>query len=133
MNSLERFLRIVVEDSNGNVNLHHEGLTENMLQIFKMTDCNPSASSMPLCTDLDLDETPFLSNIRAVTQLIASLFPISNTSRPDSAFAGIYLSKFIQKPIMSYMTYAKRRLRYPKGTPAFGLSYKRGGANSTWG
>lgn len=45
-------------------------------------------------------------------QLIGALIHLSNTVRPDIAFAVNYLSRFIESPVLSHWNAAKLILKY---------------------
>ena len=62
-------------------------------------------------------------------QLIGALIHLSNTVRPDIAFAVNYLSRFMESPEISHWNAAKHILKYLKYTRELGISYKRGSNN----
>ena len=58
-------------------------------------------------------------------ELIGSLMYLVVATRPDIAYAVAYLSQFLNNPQGKHWTYAKRVLRYLKGTKSYSIFYKR--------
>lgn len=88
---LDRLLGIVIEQGDGWVNLHQKGFTNQILQMFQVTDCNPSHTPMLTETGFAPDELPLLGNWRRYQQLVKSLLYHSNSTRPDIAYATGYV------------------------------------------
>jgi len=63
----------------------------------------------------EITETNYLlegDDICRFRKIIGGLLYITNQTRPDASFAVSYLSRFMQKPIRSHMTCAKKVLQY---------------------
>lgn len=92
---LENILGIMNQHLEGRGKLHHKGLVAGMLQMFKMTDRNPSQTQILPAPDLTLNKKYVLSNPEPFQQSKGSLFYISSTNMPDVAFEAGYLSKVL--------------------------------------
>ncbi|KAH9291933.1 hypothetical protein KI387_042879, partial [Taxus chinensis] len=111
----------------------------NLLQKFKMYDCNSSSTPMEVGLKLSAhDDSPPVDET-LYRQLVGSLIYLT-TTRPDLCFAVSYLSRFLSKPKLIHWGAAKRVLRYVKGTLDFGILYQRvadftliGYTDSDWG
>ena len=57
--------------------------------------------------------------------LVGSLMYLATCTRPDLAYAIENLARFSSKPNGSHWTAAKRVLRYMKGTPDLGITFRR--------
>lgn len=73
---IEKFTGIAIEATDDSVNLHRKGLIESLLSAYKMEDCNASHVPLPPGTDLVLDKTEPMADIRPFQQLIVSLLYI---------------------------------------------------------
>ncbi|KAH9303948.1 hypothetical protein KI387_008352 [Taxus chinensis] len=111
----------------------------NLLQKFKMYDCNSSSTPMEVGLKLSAhDDSPPVDET-LYRQLVGSLIYLT-TTQPDLCFAVSYLSRFLSKPKLIHWGAAKRVLRYVKGTLDFGILYQRvadftliGYTDSDWG
>ena len=60
-------------------------------------------------------------------QIVGSLMYLT-TTRPDIMYSVSLISIYRSKPTELHLQAAKRILRYLKGTPSYGIFYKKGGA-----
>ena len=58
-------------------------------------------------------------------ELVGALFHITNTTRPDIAFAASFLSRFMQDPREMHWRPARHVLRYLMSTKEIGVLYRR--------
>ena len=122
----------VYRDSNiGKIEISQKRYVEKLLNKFGMTDAKtvntPMDSSQKLTKDLsptskeeilEMQEKPY-------RELIGALIYLSNTTRPDIAFAVSTLSRFCSNPGKAHWIAAKRVLKYLKNTMDFKLIYRR--------
>ena len=64
-----------------------------------------------------------MAMLKPLQQLIGSLLFIAMTTRPDIAFAVIFLARLVTLPRQSTLTAAKQVFGYLKGTTGFDLFY----------
>ena len=122
-----KFLGISIEEKDGFVKLHHDGMIQRILKFFGMSECIPSSVPLPKGTDL------FASNAGSVNckdekpfqQLVGALLHLSNTTRPDISYAAAYLARHMQQPTVAAWHAAKGVLRYLRGTSSLGLCFSR--------
>lgn len=88
---------------------------------------------MPPGTGLRLDKTSVLSDGKPIQHLVGSLLYISNTTRPDIAYAAGCFSRFMHHPTMGSWKCAKHVLRYLKESSGLRVKYTKGGVNTTLG
>ncbi|XP_039309655.1 secreted RxLR effector protein 161-like [Solenopsis invicta] len=60
---------------------------------------------------------------RPYRELVGSLIYLANATQPDIAFAAVTLSRFCSDPGEAHWSYAKRILRYLKGTSHYSIKY----------
>ena len=106
--------------------LTQSGLTDKVLSVTGMTDCNgcdTPASLDPLHTDSD--GSPFLEEWSYAT-VIGMLMYLSGNTRPDIAYAVHQAARFTHCTRNSHASGVKRILRYLKRTRSEGLILKPG-------
>lgn len=119
-------IRIRSDDKTGKTYLDQTKQIDDLLQSYKMADCNPVAtpvepnSKLSKTTDKD-DVADFPYN-----ELLGSLLWIARATRPDILYAVGQCSKHIIRPNQSHVTALKRILRYLKGTKDLKLTYCKG-------
>ncbi|XP_019052684.1 PREDICTED: uncharacterized protein LOC109114472 [Nelumbo nucifera] len=84
------------------------------------------ATPMEPYLKLKKEEGELLKNARRFRQLVGSLIYLTITRLEISYSIGV-ISQFMQNPRTHHLDAAKRILRYVKGSPAYGLMYKKGG------
>ena len=97
-----------------------------MLKKFGQTEAKPVSTPAGLKVKLQ-KEDGVSRPVDTITYqyIVGSLLYAAITTRPDIAQAQGVVSKFCANPKQSYLTAAKRILRYLKGTVYVGLSYKK--------
>lgn len=89
-----------------------------------MEDRTPACTPLPSVLDLSMrDGDKLLDSAMPYQQLAGCILHLSNTMRPDLAFASSYLSRFMCYPTTALWKAAKHLLRYLKGTPNLGIVY----------
>lgn len=79
-----------------------------------------------VASDTDIDHKLYQS-------AVGSLLYLSIATRPDITFAVNNVAKFCAKPNKQHWSAVKRIFRYLKGTPQYGLLYKKGASDSCLG
>ena len=117
-------LGIKFDQEDGTVKLSQQLYVDKMLEKFSMQDCKPTNTPLPIksATNIEPDNKP-LVDINKYQQIIGSLIFISNSTRPDIAYAVSQLARAMHAPLESDLTSAKRVLRYLKGTRDYALNY----------
>ena len=130
--SVSRFLGIIIEQDSAKktVKIHSCSLIDRMIERFVMIDCKPAKNSLlegiVLSVNMKsvdegeksaLERTPY-------RQLVGCILHLTNTTRPDIAFAAGYLSRFMAEPGSAHWKAAKHVLRYLNGTRKLGIVYR---------
>lgn len=114
--------------------LHQKLYIDKVLSTFKMNDCKsvftPEDASIklsqynsPLVTDIDYAETMATMKKIPYAEVVGSLLYAGITTRPDIAHCVHVLTRYMQNPAIIHWEYAKRCLRYLKGTSEYGLLF----------
>jgi len=125
---VRRFLGLeITRLTSGGYRLSQEGYIHSILSRFGLASAN--TVSTPLAKDSILDlsatENDKLVDQRNYLSIIGSLMYAALGTRPDIAFAVTKLSQYNHKPRTSYLTAAKRVLRYLKSTITYGLQFSK--------
>ena len=108
--------------------LHQSSYVESVLETFKMKECKPVSTPLPLNLDLSLKDSPdevdreLQSEYRAI---VGSLMYLYQWTRPDLGYAVTFLSRYLHKPGVKHMQAARHTLRYLQGTKSLGIRYTR--------
>ena len=108
--------------------LHQSSYVESVLETFKMKECKPVCTPLPLNLDLSLKDSPdevdreLQSEYRAI---VGSLMYLYQWTRPDLGYAVTFLSRYLHKPGVKHMQAARHTLRYLQGTKSLGIRYTR--------
>jgi len=97
-------------------------MIEQLLQRFKMVDCNPV--STPMVPGAHFEKIQECESDVPFRSLIGSLLFLAKTTRPDISFAVAKLSQFASAYSDEHWQAAKRVLRYLKGTIDLGVKYQ---------
>lgn len=115
----------------GTLQLSSPHMISEMLHKFEIQNASVSSTPLPpgtaFASPVVTDEGESRDDMASVPyrQLVGALLHLSNTTRPDIAFATSYLSRFIQNPNRDHWNAAKHVLRYLKKTIKSGISYTR--------
>ena len=112
------------QKEDGTIQMSQQSYIDKMLEKFSMQDCKPTNTPLPIksATNIEPDNKP-LQDINKYQQIIGSLIFISNSTRPDVAYAVSQLARAMHAPLESDLIAAKRVLRYLKGTRNYALNY----------
>ena len=97
-----------------------------LLEETKHTQCRVSSTPIEVNHRLTLDDKDPRIEIASYQKLIGKLLYLSHT-RPDICYTVNVLSQFMHSPRNSHFQAANRVLRYLKGTPGLGISYRKTG------
>ena len=123
MGELKFFLGLQVDQIADGMFIHQTKYVHDILTRFKMNDCTPYYTPIPvnhgLGPDAESDKNVDPTEYRAI---IGSLIYLT-ASRPDIVFAVCLCARFQANPKESHMIAVKRIMRYLKGKPKLGLWY----------
>lgn len=108
------------------IELDQEEYIKNMLAKFNMLDANSASTPMEAGLDINPGDPVKCPNV-PYQVLIGCLMYAMTCTRPDIAYAVSKLSRYNNNFTMEHWTYAKRVLRYLKGTLNFRLIYVKSG------
>lgn len=135
--SVNLLLGASVTYQDGIIRIDQRRYIDDLLQKFKMTDCNPAKT--PITKDsTDADDTTPFEDPSLYKRLVGSLIYAAIYTRPDITYAVGKVSQHFEQPTKQDWYNAKRILRYLKGTRDFTLVYQSsnnqliGYADSDW-
>jgi len=111
-------LGMQIEYTSEHIIMHQEKYIVEMLEKFKMSDCK--SVSTPILSGSESGSKSDLTT-HLYMQVIGSLLHLSNSTRPDIAYAISILAAKMQSPTVSDWQKAKRLFRYLKGTKSHAL------------
>lgn len=119
-------ITIEQDERRGEIRLNQKKYILNLLEKFKMTDCNPAITPLEVgCVKTDFENKNNQEIVNVPYQnLIGGLMYLVVSTRPDIAFSVSYLSQFNKCPTEQNWKSAKRILRYLKGTIDKSIVYK---------
>ena len=97
-----------------------------LLKETKHTQCHPSETPIEVKHRLTLNDQDPKIEITSYQKLIGKLLYLTHT-RPDICYTVNVLSQFMHSPRNSHFQAANRVLRYLKGTPGLGITYRKTG------
>lgn len=114
---------MTVEDDGNDIKLHDQPMAELVLQFFKIEDCSPMVTPLPVALDLAANNGEVGKNSTPKKQRIEALLHLSSTVRPDICYPVSYLARFMHKPRAEQRSAGKHFLRYVKGTKSLVLKF----------
>eukprot|EP00257_Ricinus_communis_P015773 XP_015573748.1 uncharacterized protein LOC107261134 [Ricinus communis] len=126
------FLGIEVMQSSTGVFISQKKYVQEILDRFKMKDCNPASTPSEFAWKLNKDAEGKKVDSTIYKQIVGSLMYLTST-RPDIMHAVSVISRYMECPTEMHLLTAKRILRYLQGTKEFGLFYKKGGKSALIG
>jgi hypothetical protein len=129
---LSYFLGIQVQRDRAKKKLHlnQERYIHEILERYRMTDCNPTGTpfeiSVRLTTDMSPQTTQEIKEMQHIPyqNAVGSLMYLVTATRPDLAHSVGEVSRFNQNPGKEHWAAVKRILRYLKGTSQLGILYE---------
>ncbi|KAE8656273.1 hypothetical protein F3Y22_tig00117005pilonHSYRG00292 [Hibiscus syriacus] len=118
------FLGIEVLQSSAGIFISQKKYVGEILDKFKMKDCNHMNAPSEFGLKLNKDEGGNKVNSTLYKQIIGSLMYLT-TTRLDIMYAVSAISKYMECPTEIHLLAAKRILRYLQGTKEFGLFFKK--------
>jgi len=109
-------MRVIQNAKTGMITLDQAAYIQETLDMFGMTDCNPTAAPLGASQRLQRSDKPV---DKPYQQLLGRIMYLSICTRPDIAHAVSVLSRFSNSPGEEHWTALKRVLRYLKGTMHF--------------
>ncbi|KAL1937083.1 hypothetical protein VTO73DRAFT_15123 [Trametes versicolor] len=112
--------------THGTLTLRQAQYIVRVLERFSMANANPIDTPLDANVHLVCHDGPEDPDARSLYQaIVGSLMYAALGTRPDIAHAAQQLSQYSSNPGPVHLTVAKRILRYLKGAPDFGLTYRR--------
>jgi len=118
------FLGIKVTQSAGGIFIYQKKYAREVLERFKMDDCNPMQVPIIPGTKLTRDGEGEKIDSTYYKQMIGSLMYMTAT-RPDLTYVVSLISRFMEAPTELHYQVVRKILRYLKGTLDYGLFYKK--------
>jgi hypothetical protein len=132
LGKMKYFLGIEVLQRPNDVFIGQQKYAQEVLDRFKMDQCNPVNNPLVPGHKLSKDEDGVKVDSTLYKQIVGSLMYLTAT-RPDMTFIVSLISRYIEHPIEMHLQATKRVLRYVKGTIGFGVFYKKGGNHELLG
>ncbi|PNY07765.1 putative copia-type polyprotein [Trifolium pratense] len=129
---MKYFLGIEVVQSAAGIFICQKKYAQEVLERFKMDDCNPVQIPIVPGTKLTRDVEGTKIDNTYYKQMVGSLMYITAT-RPDLTYAVSLISRYMESPTELHHQVVKKILRYLKGTVNYGLFYKKSEINELVG
>lgn len=125
-----KYLGISIYKQNYCLYIHQKKYLENILEKYRMENCNPIETPMDENFKIEKHCKIDLTLERQCRSLIGSLMYATIGSRPDLSHSVYYLSRFQSTPCPELWIALKRILRYIKGSLDLKLKYSKGNSNT---
>lgn len=128
--SISRYLGIRFTRTSKGIFLSQEDYATEVLERFKMLDCNPRAAPLDAHYTVSKDDCPKVPDPARrlkYQEIVGSLQYLVQWTRPDLAFSTNELAKVSNNPSEGHLKDAYQVLRYLKGSANLGLTYTRDG------
>jgi hypothetical protein len=112
---LSFYLGIEVHRDDSGITLQQTAYTKRVVELARLTDCNPALTLMEERLKLSRDSTTEEVDATQYRRLVGSLRYLVHT-RPDLAFSVSYVSRFMQRPMTEHQQAVKRIIHYVVGT-----------------
>lgn len=119
------FFGVEVHQSHSRIHLCQKKYAQQVLERFKMADCNPVKNPIVPGAKLSKESAGEEVDATLYKQLVGCVMYLTVT-RPDMMYVVCLISRFMAKPREEHLLAAKRALRYLKGTLEFGIFFKTG-------
>jgi len=116
-----------IEQSEDSIKVNQKDYIIKLLKDFNLLDCHPSKT--PIEARLKLDKGSNVNDSITYQRLIGSLMYLAVHTRPDIAFSLSFLSQFNTYCNQTHFQYAKRVLKYLKGSLNKNLVFSKGSGN----
>jgi hypothetical protein len=126
LGKMKYFLGIEVLQRPDGVFIGQRKYAQEVLDRFKMDQCNPVKNPVVPGHKLNKDEDGVRIDSTLYKQIVGSLMYLTAT-RPDITFVVSLISRYMEHPTEMHLQAAKRVLRYVKGTSNLGVFYKKEG------
>jgi hypothetical protein len=132
LGKMKYFLGIEVLQRPDGVFIGQRKYAQEVLDRFKMDQCNPVKNPVVPGHKLNKDEDGVRIDSTLYKQIVGSLMYLTAT-RPDITFVVSLISRYMEHPTEMHLQAAKRVLRYVKGTSSLGVFYKKEGNHELLG
>lgn len=127
-------MTIEFNEHGGSISLHQKNLILKTLECFRMSDCKPKATPLPVGSLMSMDTQPWPippSNVKFMKDkdyraVLGSLNHIANSTHPDIAFATNYLQRYASDLCSIHWNRVMHVLGYLKRTLEYKIIYRRG-------
>uniref|UniRef100_A0AAV1V9F8 Polyprotein n=1 Tax=Peronospora matthiolae TaxID=2874970 RepID=A0AAV1V9F8_9STRA len=113
----------LVYESDGSVTMCQRRYVNDILKRFGMDECKATASPVDLSTRLVASSEAAKIDV-PFREAVGALMHLMTATRPDIAYAVVYVSRFIENPQQEHWTAVKRIFRYLQGTKSHGLRFQ---------
>jgi hypothetical protein len=113
----------IVRNSDGSISISQAKYARDVLQRFKMEDCNPQGTPLEPGLTLSKSDGVALPDRTEYMEVLGSLMYLACNTRPDLCQSVSMLARFMSEPTDRHWQAAKRILRYLKGTVEMCITY----------
>jgi len=124
LGELKEFLGIQATYIKNGIKLSQPTYTMNLINKFKQE--NSKTADVPMHKTYEPEPDEELSDKYPIRQAIGSLMYLTNTTRPDIAFAVNSISRHVIRPTKSLWHATQKIIKYLNSTSTMGITYTRG-------
>jgi Reverse transcriptase (RNA-dependent DNA polymerase) len=126
LGGLKYFLGIEVARNRNSIVLSQRKYVLDLLAETGMLECKPAENPMIQNQKMKMNSNQIPTDKERYQRLVEKLIYLSHT-RPDIAYAVSVVSQFMHSPNEEHMEAVKQILRYLKGSPGRGLTFRKNG------
>jgi hypothetical protein len=121
-----KFLGMEIDyGSDGSIKIHQHSYIQQLLERHGMGDCTPVTTPLDTSVKLgSIHEDEASADPKEYASIVGGLMFAACVTRPDIMCAVGQLSQFLNNPSSKHLSAAKRVLRYLRGTPTLGITYR---------
>jgi transposase InsO family protein len=110
------------QNKDGSIQMSQAVYVDKLLDKFQMQDCRTIDTPLPIKNNIE-ENSKLFEDVNLYQQIVGSLIYLSNSTRPDIAYAVSYLARSMNAPTEENFSNAKRVLRYLKGSRNLSLNF----------
>jgi hypothetical protein len=119
-------VRVVRDREKQILSLVHDTYIEKVASRFKLTDCKPPATPLPVAEFVKNEDTATAAEVKEFQEKVGSVLYTAIMIRPDVAFAASQLSHFLQNPSKIHINAINWTIRYLFATRFLAIEYGKG-------
>jgi hypothetical protein len=115
----------IVYGNDGSIKIHQHSYIQQLLERHGMGDCTPVTTPLDTSAKLSaITDDEASADPKEYASIVGGLMFAACVTRPDIMCAVGQLSQFFNNPSSKHLSAAKRVLRYLRGTPTLGITYR---------